>query len=139
MEEVIATKVVNALMAEPVMAVHPGVALAAEGVGGIPPGVELVVDAFRRRWGGLWVGGRATLTTARLTFRANGVNRVLHEGQVDAELDLRAVLRVDLEPGFLTEIVAVTIPGAVFKLRCWGARDFAAQVDAAVRAARGLR
>lgn len=94
------------------------------------------IGRARRRYGGLWVGGRLTLTTTSVEFHPNGVNRSLHGSSLDVVIHLRHVESVELLPGFVTRIVAVRIEGGVFLARCFGARKLVGQIDSAVRAAR---
>ncbi len=94
------------------------------------------IGRARRRYGGLWVGGRLTLTTTSVEFHPNGVNRSLHGGSLDVVIDLRHVESVELLPGFVTRIVAVRTADGVFLARCFGARKLVGQIDSAVRAAR---
>ncbi len=37
-----------------------------------------MIEGFRQSHGGLWVGGRVTLTDSALEFSPNAVNRVVH-------------------------------------------------------------
>lgn len=90
-----------------------------------------VLSVFRAIWGGLWVGGRVTLTSEAVTFAANTLNRFAQSGTLDVVLPLRQVVDVDVLPGFFTNIVAIGTPDRVLKVRCYGARRFA---DAVIRA-----
>lgn len=120
---VIASKVANALV---------------EGAGASGPlGVlDPVLDQFRQQYGGVWVGGRLTLTPTTLEFHPNGVNRLANTGPLDLEIDLRRVESVEVQPGVLTKIIAVQVGGGrVVKARCFGAAGLADQVRAAVRSA----
>ena len=108
------------------------------GAAGPLAGLDAVLDQFRQHYGGLWVGGRVTLTPTTLEFHPNGVNRVANSGTLDLEIDLRRVESVEVQPGVLTKIVAVGVGGGrVVKARCFGAAGLADQIRAAVQAARG--
>ena len=86
---------------------------------------------FRSAWGGSWVGGRVTLTTEVVSFSANGLNRIAQSGTLDVRVPLAKIIDVDVRPGFFTNIVAITTPESVVKVRCHFAADFAKAITAA--------
>ena len=90
-----------------------------------------VVSVFREALGGLWVGGRVTLTTETVSFSANGINRMVQSGTLDVTVPLAQVTDVTVLPGFFTKIVAITTPELVLKVRCYGAATFAGAILAA--------
>lgn len=99
--------------------------------------VHRILAAFRQRYGGLWVGGRATLTTADLRFRPNAVNRAVQTGSLDVTVPLASVTNVELLRGVLTQIIAVGTPGFLVKIRCFRARAFADQIRSVAHQASG--
>jgi hypothetical protein len=123
-EPEIASKVANALIED---------AQGSQGHGHVVDSLDWLMDRFRRHYGGVWVGGRLTLTDRTLTFVPNAVNRVANTGVLDIEIDLAEVTGpVTVLPGFVTKIIAVPVGGAVFKARCWGAKKMAERIQAAV-------
>ena len=90
-----------------------------------------VVSLFRAAWGGLWVGGRVTLTARTVSFSANGLNRIMQSGTLDVSVPLAKVTDVKVLPGLFTKIVAITTPETVLKVRCYGAARLAAAILAA--------
>lgn len=94
-----------------------------------------VLDRCRRRHGGLWVGGRLTVTDTDVQFHANALNRSIQSGQLDITVDLRSVESVELLPGVLTKIMAIHTGDRVTKIRCFGAAKVADQIRAAASAA----
>lgn len=112
--ELLTTKVANAFIAD----AEPSVA--------IP-----VASALRSAWGGLWVGGRVTLTTETVSFSANTLNRIAQSGTHDVSVPLTRITDVDVLSGFFTRIVAITTPEFVFKVRCYRAARFAEAILAA--------
>ena len=84
----------------------------------------------RKKHGGLWVGGRVTLTRAELGFAPNAVNRLVHFGDPSFKIPLFAIRHIDVEPGFVTKIIAVTWTGGVTRFRCYRATLFAGQIRA---------
>ena len=81
-EEVLITKVANALIED--VNVHVTVP---------------VLSVFRAAWGGLWVGGRVTLTAKTVSFSANGLNRIMQSGTLDVSVPLAQVTDVKVLPG----------------------------------------
>ena len=137
-ESVIVSRVANALVEDAQRSPDAGAVV--DAAGGSSDSVDWVLDRFRAQYGGLWVGGRLTLTANRLEFHPNGVNRIANRGSLDVEIDLREVTGpITVLPGVVTKIIAVPVGGRVFKARCWGAARMAEQIQAAVTAARRPR
>jgi hypothetical protein len=99
----------------------------------LPGRARRAADRYQNDHGGLWVGGRVTLTTQRLAFHPNGVNRALQTGSLDVDIPLSAVLDVEVQPGFLTKIIAVRTHQSIIKLRCFGAIALAGQISTAAK------
>jgi len=55
-----------------------------------------ILGWYRRRYGGLWVGGRLTVTDTEIQFHANAVNRSIQSGQLDFVVKLRDIASVEL-------------------------------------------
>jgi hypothetical protein len=94
-----------------------------------------VLDRYRRRYGGLWVGGRLTVTNTDVQFHANALNRSIQAGQLEIIIDLRSIESVELLPGVLTKIVAIRTGDRMNKFRCFGAAKVADQIRAAASSA----
>src|SRR5260370_19453564 len=120
-QNVLAARVANALSQD---AASP-----LENVGG---GIRRSIRRSRKRYGGLWVGGRVTLAPTELRFAPNAANRLLHAGDPSVTIPLSAIRQIDVEPGFVTKIIAVTWTGGVARFRCYGAARLADQIRAAV-------
>ena len=121
-EEVLLTKVANALIEDVRVSSM------------ISPVAGPVLGLFRSWAGGLWVGGRVTLTTASVVFAPNALNRMVQSGSLDVSIPLAAIDDIEVVPGFVTNIVVLRTTELVFKVRCWGARRFASAVRAAISA-----
>lgn len=131
---VLMTKMANGLVEDADLALHPGVQAALAPVGGVPIGVEPVLDWFKRTYGGLWVGGRVTLTTVDLTFAANAMNRMVQSGTLEVTVPLEAITSVHVTKAKVTNIVVVGIGYRVLKVRCYKAAVLAEAIEAAVLA-----
>jgi len=115
-QDVVAAKVANALIQDAASPLENAV------------GIGSSARRFRKKYGGLWVGGRVTLTRTDLRFAPNAVNRLVHVGDPSFTIPLAAIRQIDVEPGFVTKIIAVTWTGGVTRLRCYSAARFADQI-----------
>jgi len=92
----------------------------------MPAAVLSAIVRFRRKHGGLWVGGTVSVSEGGISFSPNRINRAVHEGlesiHVPAE-DVRAIRR---EFGWFTGIVVVEHAHGEFRFRCYGAKQLAA-------------
>jgi hypothetical protein len=118
--DILATRVANALIQD-----------ATSPIENLVGAVGRSTRRYRQRHGGLWVGGRLTLTSAELSFVPNAANRLVHDGDPSVAIPLSAIRQVDIEPGVVTKIVAVTWTGGVARFRCYKAAIFADQIRAA--------
>jgi hypothetical protein len=128
---VIGTKLVNALVEDAEFAPGGGVRAAMDAADAADS-VGFVVRRFKSAYGGLWVGARLTLTDTELTFEPNRVNRAVHKDLAVVTVPLAAVAGVEVQPGFVTKIIAIRTGNHVFKARCYGARRFADQITKAL-------
>jgi hypothetical protein len=124
-EELVAEKKANALIADAQTA-YSG---ATHGV------LSGVIEAFRKRMGGLWVGGTASLYETKLVFRPNRLNRAVHAAEYSVEVPLASVTDVRVRRAILTKIVDVTWDSGTLSIRCFGADGF----DEAIRRQIGSR
>ena len=129
---VLATKVANALIEDAEFAPNPAVKRVMDIADA--QGIDTVLEQFKRHFGGLWVGGRLTLTDTALTFAPNGMNRAVHKDLATVTIPLAAITGVEVLPGVLTKIIAIRTGSHIFKTRCWGARPFAAKITATLPA-----
>lgn len=91
--------------------------------------IDGVLGCATAIYGGLWVGGRATLTREQLAFHPNSVNRAIHsEGSLDIEIPLSDIEKVEVLPGVLTRIIAITTKRQFVKIRCFRADAFADEI-----------
>lgn len=137
-ERVVASRLAGVLVSRTQRVVAPVMDLALEGVGGMRPSTDGILPWAGRFGGGMWIGGRITLTTRRLHFAADALNRMLHSGPTEVDLDLREFLGTSVQGGLLPTVVVV-LPGAELWIRCLGARRLADEIDQAVRDAHSGR
>lgn len=125
----IMSKGANALFEQPSFHLPHLAGIALEQAGAAPGSVGWVLERYRRRWGGLWVGGRVTLSTARVAFSPNAMNRAVLSGAIDVDIPLVEIVQVEVLPGVVTKIVAIRTMGGVLKVRCYGAPSLAKAIE----------
>ena len=86
---------------------------------------------FKRKHGGLWVGGTVVVTRDGVSFEPNRLNRVFHEDLEAINVPAHDIRGVRHEFGWFTGIVVVTHTGGEFRFRCYGAKRLAATLAAA--------
>jgi hypothetical protein len=104
---------------------------ALKAAGAAPRTVGVVLAAFKNYYGGLWVGGRVTLTDSNVIFEPNALNRSVHTGTLDISIPLSEISHVKCLPGFVTKIAAIHTAGGVLKVRCYGAPALVAAIEQA--------
>ena len=94
----------------------------------IPADALGAMTRFKRKHGGLWVGGTVTVSQAGITFAPNGLNRFVHDGLEPLNVPGRDIRAVRHEFGWLTGIVVVEHAHGQFRFRCYGAKRLAASM-----------
>jgi len=91
------------------------------------------LDWFKRRQGGLWVGGKAVLSSEVLRFIANSMNQALHSApdQLNWSVSLAEIADVRVRRGIITNIIDVQTPQGALSFRCFRAKAFAFEIDRA--------
>jgi hypothetical protein len=86
-----------------------------------------MLKQFQTASGGLWVGGRATLTTEALIFEPDMLNRLVHaKGTVPpVEIPIAQIKDAKRRFDLFMGLVDVYLAGGTFSLRCYSARAFA--------------
>jgi hypothetical protein len=94
--------------------------------------LNAIVGAFKKRQGGLWVGGNISLYRDRISFRPNALNTALQEGDLGVDIPLRNVKGAVIRRAFLVDIVDVTWANdhvSIFSFRCYKMREFLSQIE----------
>lgn len=128
-EQVLSSALANAMFAT---AEPHELLTATSDVLGLKHGLSAILSLFKLAYGGLWVGGRVTLTTHRLVFAPNALNRLVHHPPLrDVAFDLASVTRVTLTTGLVTDIVEVEgKQTAKLSFRCYGAAELSDLIKA---------
>lgn len=98
--------------------------------------VNSAIGAKIEKDGGLWVGGRATLTSDDIRFEPNAMNRHMHSGIPSVSIPLASIEAITVKRGILTNIVELRLADQTFCLRCFKARAFACDIEKARATAR---
>ena len=93
--------------------------------GWLPMAVLSAIERFRRKRGGLWVGGTVTVSHDGVAFAPNLVNRAVHVALEPIEIPASRIRRVSREFGWVTGIVVVEHARGEFRFRCYGAKRLA--------------
>lgn len=96
----------------------------------IPVVALSAIDRFRRKHGGLWVGGTVSVSQAGVSFAPNALNRVFHQELEPVSVPAKDIRAVRHEFGWVTGIVVVEHVHGEFRFRCYGAKRLAASMAA---------
>jgi hypothetical protein len=129
-ETIVATKLCNALIVDAqvkagllsTISTVPLLGAAERAIGG-------ALDDYREAYGGLWVGGKATLTTTALHFAPNALNRAVHSGDASVRVPLSDIVDLRAEWGVLTGIVCINTARGTLKIRCYFSKKFMALIE----------
>jgi hypothetical protein len=88
------------------------------------------IDRFKRKHGGLWVGGTVSVAESGVGFAPNKLNRLLHDHLGPVSVPATDIRAVRCESGWVTDIVVVEHAGGELRFRCYGARKLAALLAA---------
>lgn len=90
--------------------------------------IEASLDRFKSAHGGLWVGGRATLTAESVCFHPNAVNRGLNAGPLDIEILLPDIVSIEVLPALVSSVIVIRTQRSAVRIRCFRADEFAGQI-----------
>ncbi len=130
--QILLRKMANLLVEDARIDLHPTVDAGLAAVEAPTSSTELVLDGFRAKYGGLWVGGTLTVTDQQVAFHANALNRAVQSGTLDVALPLRSIGHVEVQSGFVTKIVVITVGYRQVKSRMYGAEQVAETIRQAV-------
>ena len=91
-------------------------------------------ERWKKKYGGLWVGGSIEISNEGLCFRPNRLNEELHVGLEVVSIRLADILSARREFGWGTGIVVVEHKSGEFRFRCFGARRIAASISECLKA-----
>jgi len=102
----------------------------------LPSAALSAVTRFKRKHGGLWVGGTVVVADSGVSFALNGLNRAFHDELETISVRAADIRAVRHEFGWFMGIVVITHTGGEFRFRCYGAKKLAATLAAAYGAQR---
>jgi hypothetical protein len=96
----------------------------------VPAAALSAIDRFKRRHGGLWVGGTVSVSQCGISFAPNRLNQAFHEVLEPINVLANDIRAVKHEFGWFTGIVVVEHAHGEFRFRCYGAKQLAATMAA---------
>ena len=96
----------------------------------VPVSARPAIDGFKRKQGGLWVGGTVSVSESGVAFSPNGLNRTLHDDLEPIDVPAGDIRAVRYEFGWFTGIVVVEHTHGEFRFRCFGAKQLAVTMAA---------
>ena len=97
----------------------------------VMPAVALsAIERFKRKHGGLWVGGTLSVSRNGVSFSPNRLNRAVHDGLESINVPAEDIRALNHEFGWFTGIVVVEHIHGELRFRCYGAKQLAATMAA---------
>ena len=96
----------------------------------VPVDALPAINRFKRKYGGLWVGGTLSISQSGVSFSPNWVNRKVHGALEPINVLANEIRAVRREFGWFTGIVVVEHAHGAFRFRCYGAKKLAATMAA---------
>ena len=91
---------------------------------------DISLELVRYFMKGLWLGGNIYLTSTKLIFELNALNKLFHSGNYGVEISLVDISQVlVVKPALGFKIVQLIIPQGDFKIRVKGAQEFANLIE----------
>lgn len=87
------------------------------------------LDSYRKKNGGLWVGGKFTIDDNEFRFSTNTINKVIHKTDEEFSFPLKSVKRIWRDFGWLTGILNFELEDTVVRVRCFGAKTIADKIN----------
>ena len=91
--------------------------------------INSTLDSYKKKYGGLWVGGTLLVTDAKIIFQENILNKMVHTTDNGFSIPLTDVALVERVFGFLTGIIIIKTKDSIFKVRCFGAKNTAQRIN----------
>lgn len=80
------------------------------------------IERYKKKHGGLWVGGGVVISSKGISFSPNFFNRNFHKELKDIYIPQETIKSVEYKFAWFTGIVEVHHDEGVFKFRCYGAK-----------------
>lgn len=94
---------------------------------------RLVTSLYTSATGGTWVGGTVVLTTTKLSFSANKMNRIVQKGILDVSFPIDRIIGGAITGGIGTKIIEVRMTNdETFEFRCNKAAEVLATLEKAL-------
>src|SRR5262249_7777699 len=96
----------------------------------VPTEALPAIDRFKRKYGGLWVGGTLSISQSGVSFSPNWLNRKVYRALGPMNVPATSIRAVGREFGWFTGIVVVEHRHGELRFRCYGAKKLAATMAA---------
>ncbi len=80
-----------------------------------------LVNALYEESGGMWIGGKATVTKTHIDFKMNAFNKLVNNCVQSFTISITDIKQLNLIRGLLTNIISISTAKSTYKIRCYGA------------------
>ncbi|MDC7233536.1 MAG: hypothetical protein PQJ58_09910 [Spirochaetales bacterium] len=87
------------------------------------------IKSYIKHHGGLWIGGKFTISDGRFNFSMNSINRTIHPSESDLSFSMSEVKSVWRDFGWISGILNFEFEDKIVKLRCFGAKSVAETIS----------
>ena len=91
--------------------------------------LKFVLSIFKKKYNGLWVGGRCNLTRSFIEFKQNEMNKSIHKADYSFKINLSEIIYAERRFGFFTGIVIIKTNRKEHILRLYNAKGFVNKVN----------
>lgn len=91
--------------------------------------VNRSIEKYKRKHGGLWVGGKFTISNEEFRFSTNTANQIVHKENCDLSFPMSDVKSIYREFGWITGILNFELDDRIIAVRCFGAKKIAARLN----------
>jgi hypothetical protein len=127
-ESILDTRVANACLADAEPNALSELIMMATDAG---VGTDATIGLIRKMSGGLWVGGRVFITSHRVVFIPNGMNRALHKALPVIAFRLSDITEANMRFGMVTKIADVSTKTGTLTIRAFDMNGFVMKLNAA--------
>lgn len=88
--------------------------------------VQKSVGNYKAKHGGIWIGGKFTISNDEFRFSTNTANQIVHNENCDVFFHMSDVKNIYREFGWVTGILNFELEDRIIAVRCFGAKKIAA-------------
>lgn len=91
--------------------------------------IKDTIDKIKKKKGGLWVGGKFTISEGGFNFYTNTMNKAAHISDADISFDLSEIKKVWRDFGWVSGIINLQLENQLVRVRCFGAKKVAREIN----------